>query len=84
MTDEQIKDALTDWVKDYCNNDFIEDEVEVLPGGVLLFLNQAVEFTKKQTGITSESLGDYSVSFETDFPASMLKLLSPYKRVKFL
>jgi len=92
MTDEQIKSALTEWVKDYCNNDFLvknpdydsedaesEEYIEELPDGVELFLNQAVDFTKNQTGKKSESLGDYSVSWETGFPPSMLMFLAPYR-----
>lgn len=84
MTDQEIKDALLKWVKDYCNNNFLVDGVETIPGGVEIFLNQGVDFIKKQNGIQGESLGDYSVTLTTDFPLSMLKLLRPYRKVKFV
>ena len=78
MTDEQITAALTDWAKDYCKDDFADG----LPGGVMLFLNQGLDFIKTSPNIKSESLGDYSVTFRDDFPETMLKLLKPYKRAK--
>ncbi len=83
MTDEQIKEALTDWVKDYCNNTFLVEEVEALPGGVSLFLEYAIPYIKSNTGKQSETLGDYSVTLSMDFPESMMKLLKPYRKVKF-
>jgi len=84
MTEQELKAYLTEWVKDYCNNKFLnEDEEEELPGGVEVFLDRAVEYFKSQSGINSESLGDYSVSFDTDIPESLLKLLRPYRKVKF-
>lgn len=78
MTDEQITEHLTNWVKDYCHNDF-EDG---LPGGVLLFLDQALNFQKSTSMIKSENLGDYSITFRDDYPESSLKLLRPYKRAR--
>ncbi len=92
MTDEQIKTALTAWVKDECRDNFLianpdydpDDEasekyIESLPGGVELFLNQAVAYVKNQSGIQSESLGDHSIAWTTDFPDSLLKLIKPHK-----
>ena len=92
MTDQQIKDALTEWVKDYCQNDFkidnpdydeeeegSEEYILSLPSAVNLFLNQAVDYMKNQSGIKSESLGDHSITWETDFPKSLTKLLVPYR-----
>ena len=94
MTDQELKTALTEWVKDYCKNDFLinnpdydsEDEesekyIESLPGGVKTFLNQGVDFIKNQSGIKSESLGDYSIAWTTDYPESLLKLIRPYKSI---
>lgn len=84
MTDEQLKAHLKEWVKDYCNDDFLdEDEAEDLPGGVEVFLDRAASYFKSQSGKTSESLGDYSVSFDADIPRSLLKLLTPYRKVRF-
>lgn len=81
----QLKSELLRWVKDYCNNTFVNDDgVEVIPGGVEVFLTQASIFIEKQTGKTSESLGDYSVAWSTDYPQSMMRLLSPYRRATFV
>lgn len=78
MTDEQIVVHLTEWVKSYCHNDF-EDG---LPGGVLLFLDQALDFQKGSSAVASETLGDYSVKFRDDYPTTMMKLLKPYKKAR--
>lgn len=78
---EQIKD----WVKDYCNNDFLdEDGNEDLPAGVDLFLDRAVKHFSKEAGLKSETLGDHSVSFDpAELPDKLLDMLTPYRRVRF-
>jgi len=78
MTDEQITEYLTEWVKSYCHNDFVDG----LPGGVLLFLDQALNFQKGSSTVESEKLGDYSVTFRDDYPITMMKLLKPYKKAR--
>ena len=79
MTDEALREWLLLWVKDYCNNTWDTD-----PPGVILFLNQAVDYIKNQKGITSETIGDYSVTFVEAVPKSLLMLLRPYRKVKFI
>ena len=79
-----IKALLLEWVKDTCKNDFMVNGEEVLPGGVVLFLNKAEDYLRNVQGISSESLGDYSVSFDTDLPQSLKRLLRPYRKVKLL
>jgi len=81
MSEMELKIYLEDWIKDYCNNDFKCG----LPAGVKIFLDRAFEFYTKQAGKSSESLGDYSISFETvnkSLPPSLLSLLHPYRRCK--
>lgn len=80
MTQQELSDYLTDWVKDYCHNPF-EDGI---PSGVTLFVTQASDYLLKQNGITSESLGDYSVSISPDFPPALTNLLRPYRRLRTL
>ncbi len=82
MTDEQIKAALLEWAEAYCNTEFGEEP----PGGVELFLEKAVAYFNANEGLSSESLGDYSVSYENRIPPSLLALIEPYrvKTVKFL
>ena len=80
---------LKDFAKEYCNNPFLvydedtEEYVEEIPEPVILFLAKATEYNIFQSGVKSESVGDYSVSFETDYPESITKLLRPYRKVKF-
>jgi hypothetical protein len=78
MTDSQRRTRLIAWAKDRCqNDDLTEEKLE-------LFLEQAVPFSAGISGKTSESLGDYSVSFNVDFPPSIMRFLTPYNRIKFL
>lgn len=70
---------LIDWAQDYCNRTF-----DVVPGGVRIALAKMAQYHLQQAGVQSESLGDYSVTLTTDYPESVLKLLKPYRRVKFI
>ncbi len=72
-----------DYAKAYTNNTFEEDGVEVIPGPVILFVAKACEYNMGQTGVRSRSMGEVSYTYETDLPKSIMKLLKPYKRVKF-
>jgi hypothetical protein len=78
MTDAQRRSRLIAFAKDTCQNQDITDEQ------LELFLEQAIPFSSTTSGKTSESLGDYSVSFNTDFTPSILRLLRPYKKVTFI
>jgi hypothetical protein len=83
-----IVPILLDHAKDYCNNTFkkydevLEEYVDDIPKPVTLFIAKMAEQNLTQSGLKSESLGDYSVSFDTDNPH--LKLLLPYRKVKFI
>ena len=74
VTEKMIKD----FVKDYCRDDFRAG----FPGGVKIFIQKALDFLNQQSGKTSESLGDYSVSFESQIPKAMIETLYPYRRMK--
>lgn len=78
MLDDELKEAMMLWAQDYCKMTW-EEGYE--PAGVKLFVNQAVEWLKTQNGITSESLGDYSVSFADGMPKGLISLLRPYRKV---
>ena len=85
MTDEQIKEAYKDWIKAYCNNEFLnEDEEEDLPGGVELALNKLIEMNSQSPNVASESVSDLSRSFfSSDIPDNIKSLLRPYRKVRF-
>lgn len=78
MTDQERRIRLIAWAKSYCQNDDVtEEELE-------LFLEQAVPFSGGIVpGVQSYSLGDYSVSYLTNFPEHILSSLRPYKKIKF-
>lgn len=57
-----------------------DGEPKDVPGPVVLFIARAAEYNISQAGVSSESLGDYSISITTDFPSSITDLLKPYSR----
>lgn len=75
---------VTEFAKDHCNNSFIIGTDEVLPGGVKLFVARAIQYNMNPTGVTGRSMGGASYSYDTDYPPSLMRLLRPYKRVKFI
>ena len=75
---------LTDYAKEFCNNKFLdENNQEALPGSVRLFIAKAAQFNMNPAGIKGRSMGGASYSYDTDFPESIMKLLRPYKKVRF-
>ena len=88
---------ILEWVEDYCNDDFLidnpdydeddpdsDEEIKSYPGGVKLFVVEAIKMQARDLGKQSESLGDYSVSYQqttTDYPVSMRKMLTPYRKM---
>ncbi|CDQ22574.1 phage head-tail connector protein [Halobacillus karajensis] len=81
---QEVAPDQLDYAKAYTNNPFTNDEgVEVIPGPVILFVAKACEFNMGQTGLRSRSMGEVSYSYEIDLPKGIIKLLKPYKRVKF-
>ena len=83
MTDEELRTAYKDWIKDYCNNEFLNDEgVEELPGGVELALNKLVN-QHDRIGVTSESKGRISVDYAEGMPNEVLSMLKQYRKMKW-
>ncbi|WP_191556609.1 head-tail connector protein [Metabacillus idriensis] len=81
----EISEAdILDWVKEWCNNSFSNEYgQEILPGGVKIFIPKALQYLQQKAGIQSRTMGSVSYSFEADFPPSLLRLIRPYKRVRF-
>lgn len=79
MTEEEKRASLLLWARKWTNNSLIE-EVDIM-----LFLEQGLQVLKGAAGISSESLGDYSVSFK-DNPITELakEHLRPFRKVKIL
>jgi len=81
-----MRENLLIWVKDYCNDQSLEDE-----GAISLFLDRAEAWLNAHvSGVVSEQLGDYSISFgrgesiESALPLSLIMFLRPYKKMKML
>lgn len=78
LTTNEIRELLIEWANQYCGQEFKEP----LPSGFKLFIEKGVEYIETISGAQSESLGDYHITFTTDFPPAILRLLNPYKRLK--
>ena len=89
--------AMQEWVRDYTGQSFIMDNpdydpedpdseptLDVFPKAVAIFIAKAVEYSMAQAGVTSESLGDHSIGYATEYPASMTAILRPYTRIRFV
>ncbi len=66
------------WCRAKCNNELLEDV-----GGLSMVLDR-LEGMIHNAGISSESIGGLSQSFSADMNSEMLKLLSPYRKAKFI
>lgn len=77
-----LREQYLEWIKDYCQNDFVVDGEEVIPAMVNMVIEELIKYDgTSRSGKTSESLGDYSVSFElgeNGYPASITNKLKPY------
>lgn len=73
-----------DYAKEYTNNDFMVDGVESIPRGVLSFVADACEYGLEPIALESRRIGDVSYNYNIDYPASMLRKLRPYRKVRFV
>lgn len=81
MTEEEIKLEYFKFIQDYTNNKF---DIDDLPGGIKLALNQLIEIDPMSFNVTSEKLSDLSQTFSNDgnIPKFILNYLNPYRRLK--
>lgn len=86
--DDQIEmmiPIVEDFVTKYCNDDFTdEDGVTFFPAGLKLPTAQLIKFQMDYKGVSSESIGDYSVSFFGNVPDGIKSMLRPYKKLRFV
>lgn len=64
--------------EDQCRTSFGDE----LPGGVKLFVVNAIKFNMNPPGLKSRSMGEVSYSYNTDFPPNIMRYLAPYKKVR--
>jgi Phage gp6-like head-tail connector protein len=69
--------------KDYCNNSFLVNGVEELPGGVKLYVAKAIQFNMNPSNLKGRTMGEVSYSYETNLPRSITRFLAPYRKVRF-
>lgn len=81
---EVMLPLLVEFTKEWCNNPFLnsEDEEE-LPSGVQIFVPKAIEYLMNKSGVSSRTMGAVSYSYDLDFPPSLLKMIKPYRKVRF-
>lgn len=80
---EIVPDVIA-FTKDYCNNQFLdENNAVVLPPGVKLFIPKACEYLLNKAGVTNRKMDTVSYTYDMDFPPGLIKLIRPYKRVRF-
>jgi len=80
MTEAEVREAYLEWINDFCNQNYTEDD---MPGGVKLALDQLVKMSALPVGVTSESVADLSRSFSIaqEIPAPIRTKLYPYRRM---
>lgn len=81
MTEEQVRLAYLEWIKTYTNNDFVVDSVEVIPPMVNLVIQEMIQQDEADSTVKSESLGDYSVTFDNSeygYSKKTMAKLEPY------
>ncbi len=81
MTLVEIKLAYLEWIEDYTSNQF---DIDNLPGGIKLALDNLVELDPLDFNITSEKLSDMSQTYANDgnIPKFIYNWINPYKRLK--
>ncbi|MGG3624394.1 phage head-tail connector protein [Bacillus gobiensis] len=83
--DEYLKTMiplLTEFASDKCNQEFSLEYN--MPAGIILFIAKACEFNMGSSTIRSRTTGNVSYSYNTELPESVIKLLRPYKRLRFV
>lgn len=84
-----MREAYLEWIKEYTNNDFIVEGVEVIPAMIEVVIEEMIAFDDGGQDKKSESLGDYSVTFDNSdygYSKKTLAKLQPYikKKVTFV
>lgn len=81
---EEVLEPLVELAGKICNDDFTDATVyPTLPGGIKLFVRDAVMYLDSNQGKKSETLDEYSYTIDTsEFPKAVLQWLKPYKKMR--
>lgn len=73
---------LEEFAKTYCKQSFTDDTgAEAFPGPVKIFVAKAAQYNMNPAGVNSRGAPGTSVSYEMDFPASIMRYLKAYRKV---
>ena len=81
------RNAYLEWIKVYCRNEFIVDGVEQVPEIIELIIRDMITHDTKDVDASSESLGDYSITYnasDSGYPKTLMAKLQPYIKVRFV
>ncbi len=80
----EVVPSLLEYAEGICQRTWRDDDnnPEGVPGPVVMFIARVAELHIANAGVTSESLGDFSINVTTDIPLSISKLLNPCKVAK--
>lgn len=85
-----MEKAYLEWIKQYTNNDFVnKNGIEIVPEMINIVIAEMIAFDEANNNKSAESLGDYSVTFDTSdygYNKKTLAKLAPYikRKVKFV
>lgn len=78
-----------DYIENYCNDNFLVQTswgstsyAKDYPEGIKLYIAKKLTSYEQESGIMSESIGDYSVTFGSEDPLN--NYLKPYRKVGFV
>lgn len=83
---EAVIPLAEEYVKSYCNQDFIDPETgePKYPGSVKLAIAKLCQLYMKDSGVQSESLARHSVTYSNTPPPDVMALLRVHRRPKFV
>lgn len=73
-----------DYILNYCN--ITADSASLQPGlkmSAANLINYQMQ-QQKNTNVSSEKIGNYSIAYANDYPRNLINSLRPYRKIKFL
>ncbi|AZO96137.1 hypothetical protein [Halocella sp. SP3-1] len=81
MTDEEIRAAYLELIKGYCNNNFIVDDIEVIPAPVNLAVDKLMEMDSVNPNLKSQTEGGIAASYHESLPPKIKMMIAPYRKL---
>lgn len=85
MTDKKKREAYKKWLKDKCNNDFLNEEgVEELPFDIELAIEQLMKMdANNEVGIESKAKGQIDTKFADKIPTFVIEVIANHRKMKW-